>query len=143
MDTVLYVVFTLNGQFYGIEAAQTLEVLGFRPITPLPDQGSGVKGVISLRGAILPVFDLRTQFGLPAGEYSQFHVIIVVEVAGKRVGLIADEITDVVRILPEEMQEVESLPPGLPPNLIAGLGCKDDKLIVLLGIDGILDTGKS
>ncbi|MEW6219354.1 MAG: chemotaxis protein CheW [Thermodesulfobacteriota bacterium] len=143
MDSDLCVLFALNGRTYGLEAVRVLEVMGFRPLTPLPDPEPGVKGVISLRGAIVPVVDLRSAFRLPATAYSRFHVILVVDVAGRRVGLIADEIIDVTRMPRQELQAVASLPPGLPAHLVAALGHTADKPVVLLCLDGLLDPGPS
>ncbi|MBU2489293.1 MAG: chemotaxis protein CheW, partial [Proteobacteria bacterium] len=75
-----YVVFSLNEQRYGVEIFKIKEVFSYREITPLPHVKGFVKGIINLRGVILPVFDLREKFHLPAMEYTRFHVIIVLEI---------------------------------------------------------------
>lgn len=133
-----YVVFSLNEQNYGVEISKIKEVFSYRSITPLPHVKGFVKGIINLRGVILPVFDLREKFSLPSVEYTPFHVIIVVEIAGRVMGIIADEISDVVKVLPEDFQNTGNLPPGISREYLAGVGRKDDKMTILLDMDRLL-----
>ncbi len=133
-----YVVFSINQQIFGIEILKIKEVLSFRKITPLPQVEEFVRGIINLRGAVIPVFDLREKFNLPAKEYTRFHVIIVVEIAGRIMGVIVDEISDVLEILPEEFQTTGNLPSNLRREYLKGVGKKQDKMIILLDIDRLL-----
>lgn len=132
------VVFLLNEQHYGIEISKIREVLSYHKITPLPHVARFVKGVINLRGTILPVFDLGDKFDLPNREYTRFHVIIVMEIAGRIMGVIVDEISDVVEITPGEFQNTSNLPPGIHHEYLKGVGKKGDELIILLDIDRLL-----
>jgi purine-binding chemotaxis protein CheW len=140
MTDSMYLVFSLNTQVFGIELLQIKEVFSYRKITPLPEVGGFVQGVINLRGLIMPVFELRHKFRLPVGEYSSFHVIIAVESARRVMGIIADEITDVLEIAPEELQDAESFPPGLPREFLKGVGRKEEQLILLLDVDRLLGS---
>ena len=133
-----YVVFSINQQIFGIEILKIKEVLSYRKITPLPQVEEFVRGIINLRGAIIPVFDLREKFNLPAKEYTKFHVIIVVEIAGRIMGVIVDEISDVLEILPEEFQTTGNLPSNLRREYLKGVGKKQDEMIILLDIDRLL-----
>ena len=133
-----YVVFSINQQIFGIEILKIKEVLSFRKITPLPQVEEFVRGIINLRGAVIPVFDLREKFNLPAKEYTRFHVIIVVEIAGRIMGVIVDEISDVLEILPEEFQTTGNLPSNLRREYLKGVGKKQDKMIILMDIDRLL-----
>lgn len=133
-----YIVFSINQQIFGIELFKTKEVLSYRKITPLPQVEGFVKGIINLRGAIIPVFDLRKKFNLPAKEYTRFNVIIVVEIAGRVMGVIVDEISDVLEILPEEFQTTENLPSNLRREYLKGVGKKQDEMIILLDMDRLL-----
>lgn len=133
-----YIVFSINQQIFGIELFKTKEVLSYRKITPLPQVEGFVKGIINLRGAIIPVFDLREKFNLPAKEYTRFNVIIVVEIAGRVMGVIVDEISDVLEILPEEFQTTENLPSNLRREYLKGVGKKQDEMIILLDMDRLL-----
>ncbi len=133
-----YVVFSLNAQSYGVEIFKIKEVFSYRNITPLPHVKGFVKGIINLRGVILPVFDLREKFNLPPTKYTPFHVIIVVEIAGRVMGVIADEISDVVDITPDDFQNTGNLPPGISREYLAGVGRKDDAMTILLDVDRLL-----
>ena len=135
-----YIVFSINQQIFGIELFKTKEVLSYRKITPLPQVEGFVKGIINLRGAIIPVFDLREKFNLPAKEYTRFNVIIVVEIAGRVMGVIVDEISDVLEILPEEFQTTENLPSNLRREYLKGVGKKQDEMIILLDMDRLLSS---
>ena len=133
-----YVVFSINDQVFGIEIFKIKEVLSYRTITPLPRSTDFIKGIINLRGAIIPVFDLREKFSLSPQEYSPYHVIMVVEIAGRVMGIIVDEVSDVVDIYPQELQATENLPPNISKEYLKGVGKKDDELIILLDIDHLL-----
>ena len=135
-----YVVFSLNEQSYGLEIFKIKEVLSYRKITPLPYVTGFIKGIINLRGSILPVFDLREKFGIPGEGYTSFHVIIVVEIAGRVMGVIVDEISDVLEILPEDLQTTGNLPPGLRKEYLIGVGRKGNAMIILLNLDQLLSS---
>lgn len=133
-----FIVFSLNDQTYGIEVSEIREVLGYRKITSLPNVQKFVKGIIHLRGGVLPVFDLREKFNMKAVDYSLFHVIIVVEIAGKLMGMIVDEISDVVTIFPENFQPTVNLVPGVKQEYLNGIGKYEDTMIILLNVDRLL-----
>jgi purine-binding chemotaxis protein CheW len=133
-----YVIFSINEQTYGIEILKIKEVVSYRKITPLPNMRGFIKGIINLRGIVLPVFDLREKFNMPETTYTHFHTIIVMEISGRVIGVIVDEITDVVEIFPEEVQATSNLPPGIKTEYMKGIGKKGDKLVVLLDIDRLL-----
>lgn len=136
--TTQYVVFSLSGQAYGIEIFKIKEVFSYRKITALPYMKGFVKGIINLRGVILPVFDLRDKFGLASTDYGTFHVIIVVELAGRVMGLIADEISDVLYLLPDDVQATGNLPPGIRREYLKGVGRNGDDMVILLDVDRLL-----
>ncbi|MCJ7616054.1 MAG: chemotaxis protein CheW [Desulfobacterales bacterium] len=133
-----YIVFSINQQPFGIEIFKIKEVLSYRKITPLPQMKGFIKGIINLRGAIIPVFDLREKFNLPIEEYTQFHVIIVVEISGRVMGIVVDEISDVLEILPEEFQTTGNLPPNIRREYLKGVGKKGDEMIILLDMNHLL-----
>jgi purine-binding chemotaxis protein CheW len=135
-----YVVFSINQQFFGIEIFKIREVLSYREITPLPQMEGFIKGIINLRGAVIPVFDLREKFNMPSVEYTHFHVIIVIEISGRIMGVIVDDISDVLEILPEEFQTTGNLPSNVRREYLKGVGKKDDKMIILLDMDHLLSS---
>jgi len=133
-----YVIFSLNEQIYGIEILKLKEVVSYQKITPLPNMKGFIKGIINLRGVILPVFDLREKFNLPETTYTSFHSIMVMEISGRVMGVIVDEISDVVELFPEEVQATSNLPPGVQAEYIKGIGKKEYELIILLDVDRLL-----
>ena len=133
-----FVIFSVDEQIYGVEILKIKEVVSYQKITPLPNMKAFIKGIINLRGIILPVFDLREKFKLPETTYTSFHAIIVMEVSGRVMGVIVDEISDVVDLFPEEVQAVSSLPPGVQAEYMKGIGKKESELIVLLDVDRLL-----
>ncbi len=133
-----FVVFSLNEQIYGVEILKIKEVVSYQKITPLPNMSGFIKGIINLREVVLPVFDLREKFKLPESTYTPFHTIIVMEILGRVMGVIVDEISDVVELLPEEVQAASILPPGVQVEYIQGIGKKEHELIVLLDVDRLL-----
>lgn len=133
-----FVIFSVDEQIYGVEILKIKEVVSYQKITPLPNMKAFIKGIINLRGVILPVFDLREKFKLPETTYTSFHAIIVMEVSGRVMGIIVDEISDVVDLFPEEVQAASSLPPGVQAEYMKGIGKKESELIVLLDVDRLL-----
>jgi purine-binding chemotaxis protein CheW len=133
-----FVIFSVDEQIYGVEILKIKEVVSYQKITPLPNMRGFIKGIINLRGVILPVFDLREKFKLPETTYTSFHAIIVMEVSGRVMGVIVDEISDVVNLFPEQVQAVSSLPPGIQAEYMKGIGKKESELIVLLDVDRLL-----
>ena len=138
MAKTQYIVFSINQQSFGIAIFKVKEVLSYRKITPLPQMKRFIKGIINLRGTIIPVFDLREKFNLPTEEYTQFHVIIVVEISGRVMGVIVDVISDVFEILPEEFQTTGNLPPNIRSEYLKGVGKKGDEMIILLDVNHLL-----
>jgi purine-binding chemotaxis protein CheW len=137
-ETQQYVILSINKQTFGIEILKIKEVISYRKITPLPNMRGLIKGIINLRGVILPVFDLREKFNLPETTYTHFHTIIVMEILGRVMGVIVDDISDVMEILPGEVQSTSNLPPGIKTEYMKGIGEKENRLIVLLDIDRLL-----
>jgi purine-binding chemotaxis protein CheW len=138
MSADQYVLFTLRDQIYGIEISKIREVMSYRKVTPLPKMKGFIKGIINLRGIIVPVFDIREKFDLPAGAYTPYHVIIVMEIMGRVMGIVADEIADVLMLSPDELQTTTNLPPGMHSEYLKGIGNRDQDLIILLNMDRLL-----
>src|SRR6058998_2848247 len=95
-DGPQYLTFRLGAEEYGVEILKVQEIRSYSAVTPVPNTPRAVRGVMNLRGQIIPVLDLRTKFGMPEAEYSRFAVVIVVVISGKVVGLLADGVSDVL-----------------------------------------------
>ena len=131
--------FGLSDGIYAIPLRQVREIVGLPPITRLPNTPSFLRGVISLRGTIIPVVDLREQLELTVAPYTKFTIAIIVEAVGAVVGLIVDSALDVVSLDP---QQRESLPKNFSPHVraefLAGLAHNGAQTLVLLDVERIL-----
>jgi purine-binding chemotaxis protein CheW len=116
--------------------AQVDQIEGFK-VDPASLQ-TFIKGLINLRGIIVPVFDPRERFYLPNAIYTPFHVIVVLEVQGRVMGILVDEILDVLEIDAQSVQDVNNLPPGLQTQYLKGIAHKDLDMILLLDMDRLL-----
>src|SRR5271168_921070 len=99
-----FLTFLLDEQEYGLEIFRIREIRGYAPITPIPNVPSHVRGVMNLRGTVLPVVDLRMKFHLPPIEYNKFTVIVIAMVGDKMVGLLVDAVSDVLQVNHEAMR---------------------------------------
>ncbi len=133
-----YLTFSLGDEEYGLEILKVQEIKGYSAVTPIPNTPPHVKGVMNLRGTVIPVVDLRTKFSLDAVEYSKFSVIIIVTVAEKTIGLIVDAVSDVLEIPVAEIRPAPNLGTRTDTRFISGMAELDQKLVVLLDLDKLL-----
>ena len=133
-----HLTFTLAEQAYGIDILNVQEIKGWAAVTPIPNTPPFIKGVMNLRGTIIPVVDLRLKLGLPETAPTRYAVIIVARVAGRTVGLLVDAVSDVLDFQPDDVQ----LPPDLGFNVnvqfIRGVVCVENAVITLLDIAHLL-----
>jgi len=137
-----FVTFALEGEEYGVEILKVQEIIGYQGFTKVPNVPSFVKGVINLRGSVVPVVDLRIKFSMAEKEYDNFTVILILEVKGRIIGAIVDAVSDVVNLSKQEIQATPDFSSGVRVDFITGMGRKDDKLIIMLDIDKVLSDGE-
>jgi purine-binding chemotaxis protein CheW len=137
-DGSQYLTFRLADEEYGLEILRVQEIKGYSKVTPLPNTPPEVKGVMNLRGAVVPILDLRTRFGLPAAEYTRFTVIIVVTVGAKVVGLVVDGVSDVLNVGAEEAVPTPDLGSGVDTSFMTGMAHAGDRLVTLLNVDRLV-----
>ena len=138
MDHSQYLTFALGGEEYGVEILKVQEIRGYTSITPIPNTPPHIKGVMNLRGAIVPVVDLRSTLAMPATEYSPFSVIIVVTVGTRVMGLIVDAVSDVLDVARTDIHSTPDFGTRIDARFIQGMARVGDKLVVLLDIDRVL-----
>lgn len=141
-----YLTFKLAGEEYGIGILKVKEIIGMMPITPVPQMPHYVKGVINLRGKVIPVIDLRLRFGMEEAEYTDRTCIIVVEVSHGAesiiMGIVVDAVSEVVQIKGEDVEETPSFGTQLDTSYIIGMAKSEDSVKILLDIDRILTEGE-
>jgi purine-binding chemotaxis protein CheW len=134
-----FLTFRLDGQEYGIAILKVQEIKGWDKMTPIPNSPPYVKGVLNLRGVIVPVFDLRLRFGLPEAARDAFTVIIVVNIGGRLAGIVVDAVSDVINVSPEQQCAAPEYEGQQNREFIKGLAQVDDKLLILLDIDRMVN----
>lgn len=139
-----YLTFELGAEEYGIPIIKVKEINGMMPITKVPQTDDFVKGVINLRGKVIPVIDLRLKFGMASIEYTDRTCIIVVEVTGAKgtvsIGLVVDGVSEVNNIKEEEIEDSPAFGTSLSTEYIMGMAKKEDGVKILLDINRVLAT---
>jgi purine-binding chemotaxis protein CheW len=130
--------FLLQEQEYGLELLTIKEIQGYTPVTAIPNVPVYIRGVMNLRGTVLPVVDLRMRFGLPVREYDKFTVVLVAMIYGKMVGLLVDAISDVLTIENGELRPAPDFGPAVDSRFIDSVFQTHDRLAVVLDLDKLL-----
>ncbi len=142
-----FLTFRLEQEIFGVAIETVREVLDYVPVTRVPGAVNFLKGVINLRGAVVPVADIRIKFGMSATVQTENSCIIVVEVdvvddEGKiLVGVLADQVMEVAEISASDMQMHPEMGTGIPPRYLHGLGKLDDNFFMALDVDAIISDG--
>ncbi len=138
-----YLTFTLAEEEYGIGILKIKEIIGMMPITSVPKTPRFVKGVINLRGKVIPVIDLRLRFGIKELEYTERTCIIVVEIEGQTgivlIGIVVDAVSEVLNIKSEDMENTPSFGAKLDTQYILGMAKMEGGVKILLDIDQVLN----
>ncbi|MFC1479619.1 chemotaxis protein CheW [Planctomycetota bacterium] len=139
-----FLTFILAGEEYGVEILKVQEIIGIMNITPVPRTPEFVKGVINLRGKIIPVIDLRLKFIMESIEQTEETCIIVVQVANEKrqvtMGVIVDMVSEVIDIMSEQIEGTPEFGIDLDTRFILGIGKIDDKVVIILDVDKVLTS---
>ena len=139
-----YLVFHLGREDFGIRVLKVREIMGVQDITAVPQTPAHVKGVINLRGKVIPVVDLRLKFGLPEAEYTQRTCIIVVQVQGgvsaSLVGIVVDGVAEVLNVVASDIEDTPDFGRGVTTPYLLGMAKIKDKVKILLDIDQVLNS---
>ena len=137
-DDSQFLTFSLGEELYGVDILRVQEIKGYTAVTKIPNTPPHIKGVLNLRGTIVPIVELRTKFGLPTIDYTMFTVIVVVVVQDKVMGLVVDAVSDVLNIDNKDIQAAPEFGAKVNVTFLNGIGKSGDKLISLLDIDRLL-----
>jgi len=140
-DEGKYLTFKLVDEEYGVEILKVREIIGVMQITAVPRMPAHVKGVINLRGKVIPVVDLRLKFGLQEAEHTEQTCIIVVNV-GQEIGIIVDTVCEVLDIAGENIEPTPSMGGSVDTSFMLGMGKVGEVVKILLDIDKVLTTDK-
>jgi purine-binding chemotaxis protein CheW len=134
-----YLSFALGEEQYGIDILRVQEIKGYSGITPIPNTPAHIRGVMNLRGTVIPVVDLRAKFHLETRAYDKFTVIIVVTVGVRIIGLVVDAVSDVLDISRADIRPAPDLESGGDSHFISGMVHVGEHLVVLLDIATLLN----
>lgn len=143
-ETSLYLTFKLGDEMFAIDVSQVREVLDLSPITKVPQAADFMRGVINVRGNVVPVVDLRMKFGLPPADNTKDTRVVVMEISmdGEEVvlGALADSVHDVKEINPDQIEPPPRIGARWRSEFIKGIGKLDDQFIIILDIDRVFST---
>lgn len=137
-DGSQFLTFNLGDELYGVDILRVQEIKGYTAVTKIPNTPSHIKGVLNLRGTIVPIIELRTKFNMPTIDYTAFTVIIVVVVRDKVMGLVVDAVSDVLNIDKKDIQPPPQFGAKVDVSFLNGIGKSNDKLVALLDMDRLL-----
>ena len=135
-----YLSFTLGNEHYGVDILKVQEIRGYDAVTRVPDAPDYIKGVINLRGTIVPVIDLRLKLRLDEARYDAFTVMIVLNVEDRVVGIVVDSVSDVIPLNADQIRPTPEFGAAVDTRFISGIGTQDDRILILLDIETLLDT---
>lgn len=142
-DNGQFLTFTLQNEEYGIEILKVQEIKGFSKITPIPNAPSFVRGVMNLRGTVVPIIDLRARFSMTEKEYDQFTCIVVVNVGSRVVGLVVDTVSDVLNIPSDSIAEPPELAGTDDTSCVTGMGKLGERIVMLLDTERLVGAEPS
>lgn len=129
---------TLGSAEYGIEIMAVQEIKGWAATTSIPHAPSWIRGVINLRGVIVPILDLRARFGQPATEPTAMHVVVIVQAAGRTFGILVDAVSDIISVAPEDVRPVPEMSTSMEEKLLSGLVPLDRGMVALVSLDALV-----
>lgn len=133
-----FISFAIGGDYYGVDIMAVREIKGCSEINQLPNQPDYVRGVINLRGVIVPVIDLRCRFGQGVTETSPMHVFIIVKIGDNLVGLLADRVSDIVSAEPGDIKQVPNVSRQADADFLFGIATIENQLIALIDLPRLL-----
>ncbi len=137
-----YLTFALGEEEYGVEILKVQEIRGYDTVTRLPDAPDYIKGVINLRGTIVPVIDMRLKFRLARVEYNALTVMIVLNVADRVVGMVVDSVSDVIQLEAEQIRPVPDIGSAIDRQFITGIGTQGERMLILLEIERLMTSAE-
>jgi purine-binding chemotaxis protein CheW len=138
VQTMQVVSFALGNEEYGVDIAQVQEINRMVTITHVPRAPHFMEGVINLRGQLIPIIDLRTRFGMPRTEHTKNTRIVVTEIGTKRVGMVVDSVSEVLRLPVEQIEDAPDMIAGVDTEYIRGVGKMNDRLIIMLDLGRVI-----
>jgi purine-binding chemotaxis protein CheW len=135
-----YLTFTLGKEEYGMDILKVQEIRGYDAVTAIANTPPFIKGVINLRGIIVPIVDLRIKFNLGNVDYTELTVVIILSLSHRVVGVVVDSVSDVLTLTREQIKAAPSLSSSLDTRYIMGLGTVDQRMLILVDIEKLMSS---
>nr|WP_305068841.1 chemotaxis protein CheW [Luteimonas sp. MHLX1A] len=129
----------MGGEHYALDILKVQEIRGYDAVTRVPDTPDYIRGVVNLRGAIVPVLDLRMKLGLKEARYDAFTVMIVLNFEGRTAGIVVDAVSDVVQLGADQIRATPELGAAVDTRFISAIGTTDEQMVILLDIESLID----
>lgn len=133
-----FLTFTLGPEEYAIDILKVQEIRGYEQPTTIANVPDFIKGVINLRGIIVPIVDLRIKFGVGKAEYTPFTVVIILSISGRVVGIVVDGVSDVTSLRTEQIRPAPEFAASVDTRYIKGLGTLDERMLIVVDIEKLM-----
>jgi purine-binding chemotaxis protein CheW len=135
-----FLTFTLGNEEYGIEILKVQEIRGYDAITHIVNAPAFIKGVVNLRGIIVPIIDMRIKFKLEHVEYNEFTVVIILNVSGRVMGIVVDSVSDVITLANEQIKPAPDFSAQINTSYLIGLGTVAERMLILMDIEKLMSS---
>ncbi len=142
MPSQEYLTFVLADESYGIDILKVQEIRGYDAVTKIANTPAFIKGVVNLRGLIVPIVDLRIKFGLGKVVYDEFTVVIILNLSGRVVGIVVDGVSDVKNLKGSDLRSVPDIVASIDTAYITGLATVDEKMFILVDIERLMTSNE-
>jgi len=137
-----FLAFTLGQEEYGIDILKVQEIRGYEPVTRIANTPEYIKGVMNLRGIIVPVVDMRIKFNLGTPTYDEFTVVIILNVVGRVMGMVVDSVSDVTTLTPDQIKPAPEMGTAFDTDYLIGLGTLEERMLILVDIDKLMSSAE-
>jgi purine-binding chemotaxis protein CheW len=135
-----YLTFRLDQEEYGIDILKVQEIRGYEPPTRVAHAPNFIKGVVNLRGTIVPIVDMRLKFNCAKADYDNFTVVIILNLRNRIVGIVVDSVSDVMELPPESLKAAPEIDSSIDSGAVMGLGSLGDRMLILLDIERLMSA---
>jgi purine-binding chemotaxis protein CheW len=135
-------VFTLGQEEYGIDILKVQEIRGYEAVTRIANAPAFIKGVVNLRGSIVPIVDMRIKFGLGEPVYDAFTVVIILNIFQRTVGMVVDGVSDVIQLAEDELRDPPEFGSVVETTYIDGLGTKGERMVIIVDIERLMSSAE-
>ncbi|MGA2551718.1 MAG: chemotaxis protein CheW [Burkholderiaceae bacterium] len=135
-----FLTFTLGSEEYGIDILKVQEIRGYNAVTPIISAPAFIKGVMNLRGTIVPIVDLRIKFGVGSAQYDAFTVVVVLKILSRTIGIVVDSVSDVLQLTSEQIRPAPQFGQAMDTEYLLGLGALEGRMLILVDIERLISS---